>query len=1201
MPVPFIRTVPAGTKTRPLCLRTQIHRSHRVDSVQARTLWWWGRQTNTPAEYFEERMRRHHKMMRSRYYKLTRRRAMWESEESSMRPWRFNRLWATRYCDYKPSTSTEASNQEAKEPPHEPKPESDFKTVYNDFESFRAAVDHAIARDPHGTLFGRRLHSPPSSNNSSWTSFSWFTDSKEIKGDADVSPKQSKTAETADSCAEKPIATASPDPAQQIPKETTMSYSEEEYEYDPITMRKVPMKKHALVPELNMEPSSSEPEKQPSSLELKKQSPPPELAKNPARAGPKSQSSQPGPAKQASESQPEESSGARPKQHSLQSLFFQEHGVDIPVKTFNPHKVYGYGSSDVQITDSPAETKANQKQREFGNSRKLQLQDLITRAKGNTIDTTALFTEVDSGSEPGPTAGLSSAETRVSKKPRESPEPDDTLPLFSGTTYEARAINQARTNPSDWLVKEGFRQPTNDTQTSRSTGVSPVDVPFKESKPKLESALDRTRARAARADDKPARLQTALDRQVSAFRREASSTGKGTDADRATSLSETGGPKQTIRSGLEAGSDARQNETGKETDLSPGSPKTKISTTKLTKTINNVLDHIREHPDGIVAKTMKSMTNLNENYKKYIRSDAVKGLTEKLIFRDESLSKTPSIYKQEAKSFETKPSTPSDDVLEADREQRQRTASLRMAAEKAKSDAEVQDAQISRLATEIKDIYESEYGTIDSNHRQTASIPALAPSRTVDAPSAPESSQSDGPKAHPLSSASVKPGVVTNPVIDEHIHTFEPKLAEIVDNAKQVRAQLREISIQAQELGKPVPSTTGGANETPNEIKPPPSTLSEVIQATKQVRRVLHETRNAIRSIETRRPDIAWKTPQLSGSDFGKKRIDFKAQNPPESDTPDVVIEKNTEAVPAIHSPSQILEEKAEKIVPEPVHTPSGSSTWNDEQIPPIESLRDNQFDSPYLVLAYNSSTGKVNFSPLNQPATGMTKSNNVVQILGKLENAPQFLKHFQAMEGAGYSLYNGTESMLIFQKEEAEQATPSAVADVVAGLQPVAGQTMPTVSEESPPSQPLEKAATVLDELPAELGSSPGPAAPTAPASPPFKSKPRVRRQEKVFSGTIRPSATLDEKPNTSQADKDTPKALKESMWSRLARGARRTILTIIGLGVGAYTIGFVAEGLSAHSQQQKGIENAEVPGPRKRIVVTGQRPGIFSTESSR
>ncbi|EXJ58145.1 hypothetical protein A1O7_05569 [Cladophialophora yegresii CBS 114405] len=1122
---------------------------------------------------------------------------MWESEESSMRPWRFNRLWATRYCDYKPITSTSASNQETKESPNEQNPESDFKTIYNDFESFRAAVDRAIARDPYGTLFGRRLQSPPSSNNSSWTSFSWFTDPKEIKTDTDVSSQQSKPAETTDTSTEKPVAATSTTFAQQTPKETTMIYSEEAYEYDPITMRKVPTKKHMLEDELNMQPASPEPGKRSPSPKPKTQSSAPEPAKDPAASEAKSWSSPPEPTKQSSESQL--------KQPFLRSMFFQEHGVEIPVKTFSSHKVYGYGNSDTKATETLTEIESNRTRRGFDNSRKHQLRDLMKRAKGNTIDTTALFTESGSRSEPEPVAGPFTDGARASKKPRESPEPDDTLPLFSGTTYEARAIRQARANPSDWLAKEGFRQPANETVSSESTGETAVDSPFKESNPRLETALDRAQPCAAQAVEKSARLQTSLDRQVSAARRQSpsteKSTEKGTDVDRAAAIPETGGPRQIKASNFESESDARQTKAADKTDFVHATPKTQVSATKLTKTINNVLDHIREHPDGIVAKTMKSMTNLNENYKKYIRSDAVKGLTEKLIFRDESLSKTPSIYNRPAKSLDVKPFTPSHDALETDREQQERTASLRTATEKAKDDADVQNAQISRLATEIKAVYESEYGTIDPNHRQSAPDPAMDASEVVGAPSDPVSSQVDGSKAHPLSTASLKPGIVTNPVIDAHITKFEPKLAELVDDAKQIRAQLREISTQAQELGKTVPSTTAEANEPTNEVKPPPSKLSEVIQATKEVRRVLHETKNAIRSIETRRPDIAWKTPQLSGSDFGKKRIDVKAQKAGELDSSEAPVEKDTEVVPGVHSPSQNPEENDQKVVPEPVHTPSGSPTWNDEQIPPIESLRDVQFDSPYLVLSYNSSTGKVNCSTLDQPAAETSKSSNMVQILGRLENAPEFLKHFQAMQGAGYSLYDGTENTLVFRKEQPEQATASAAPKTIADMQQVAEQATPSLTTEIPPNQPLHTAATVLDEIPSDLDPSPGPAAPTAPVSRPLKGKPRVRRQEKVFSGTIRPIAASDEKANTSQADKDTVQAPKESLWRRLARGVKRTMLTVAALGVGAYTIGFVAEGLGAHSQQQKGVENTETPGPRKRIVMTGQRPGIFSTESSR
>ena len=59
---------------------------------------------------------------------------------------------------------------------------------------------------------------------------------------------------------------------------------------------------------------------------------------------------------------------------------------------------------------------------------------------------------------------------------------------------------------------------------------------------------------------------------------------------------------------------------------------------------------------------------------------------------------------------------------------------------------------------------------------------------------------------------------------------------------------------------------------------------------------------------------------------------------------------------------------------------------------------------------------------------------------------------------------------------------------------------------------------------------------------------------------------------------------------------------LTTLTVGAGAYVVGVVAEGLDAKTQQKasRSVDGAEA-GPRKKIVMSGQRPGIFSTESSR
>lgn len=1143
-------------------------------------------------------MRRYQKVMRSRYYKLARRRAVWESEDLHIRPWRHHRFWAARHCGYKPLSSTGISNNEPKEPRSEYDSENDTRTVYDDFESFRAAVDKAIARDPYGTLFGRRLQSPPSSNNSSWTSFSWFTDPKEIKEETDAAPPQNRSSESAKMTAEKVSKPASPTPTPNMIKETTLSYVEEEYEYDPITMRKVPVKKQSEETRVDTQPPAPPSEKQPSSPDTKKPS-----------------------------SRPEGETKLPPL---LQKMFFQEHGVDIPVKTFKPHKVFGYGMSDEKATDHSTESDVTGPKKDFSTSRKQEFRDLMSRTKGNSIDTSGFFTEASTPSK----SEANTDEPILPKKPRDSPAPDDTLPLFSGTTYEGRAPRKPTSNSSDWLVKEGFRQANTHEQSTKIAKDAAVDIPVKPFNAKLEPALDRVQARATQeSNTQPPRLETALDRQLSASRPIGSSSTRLdqakvktsseenelhtrqyqvdpqkrweefkriTDANRAAQQSIA---KQQRQAKLEADFEARQKDAANEIDYSPKARKTDTSTSKLSKAMNNVWEHVREYPNGIVARTMNSMTNLNENYKKYIRPNAISGLTDKLVFKDESLSKTASIYKRDVKPRKVETFTPSHEILTEETHWQQWTATLKDATEKAKEDAQVQKAQISKLANEIQSVYESEYGPIDAKHKQAGPGSAKRSDSPEIAASPPKPRHSSEIKPHPLSTASIKPGVTTNPVIDQHITTFEPKLAELVDNAKQVHAQLRDIQTESQDLlklGSSKVQSSSGVSEAERTL----STWNEVIQGTKEVRRALHETQNEIRVIERKRPVNAWSSPQLSGADFGQKRIDIRVEKAPEPEISSDTNKKEPRVEPEVLKASESVEEKVQKTVPEPVHTPAGSPIWNDEQIPSIENLKVRKFNAPYLVLTYNTTAGKVDISPSDQPIFEMPRSVNAVHILARLKNASEFLKHFQVMQKAGYTLYNGSSNELIFQRSRPEQAK----GPVTNASAATATSEAKSVPEQKPSAtQPEKEAAKVLEELPTDL-NPPGPAAPTAPPSRPYIDVPKVRRQENVFSGTIRPNTASPsevgpgEKAGGSQPGEATPKVQKESFWRRFTRGVRRTLLTITALGVGAYTIGFISEGLGAHTQQQKAIEDGrDAPGPRKRIVVTGQRPGIYSTESSR
>jgi hypothetical protein len=1024
------------------------------------------------------------------------------------------------------------------------------ETNHQGFESFRAAVDRAIERDPYGALFGRRLQSSPVTNGSSWASLSWIYNPKggRVHGTTDTTRASSTGASIEASATSGHSSTSSSvrssTPTSKTPSETV---SPEEYVYDPISMRKVLVGK---------------------------------------------------PVDDTKRNKP------------FLETFFAEHGVDIPVTTYKPHNVYGYGISDSKSDDSKSEPRSIATNTSSSNSQKQELRELLNRAKGNSIDTTARYTDSTST----PMAEDDANDLVMPKKIRESPEPDDDGPLFTGTAYDKR-VNSGRDSnatTTECSAREGVEAPSGELST-------------KVSAPRLEPALDRAQPITRVSTDDTIKLETALDRQVSPKKipeEMAKSSGvakalklpiseKEEDMDllrasdvraatRATRITkqEYEHNKQGVRAELEADFAARQTE---KTDLEdPRSAKAETPTSKLTESLSNVWDHIRDYPNGIVAKTVRSVGALNSNYKDYIRPEKIEGLTKKLVFQDQSLSKTASIYRQAHQPSNTQSSIPSEEVLGAERERSDRTATLKQATEQARQESEIQSTQLSQLATEIQTAYESTYGPIDVNHRQSASQP---PKHGQDeTASLPHSKENEAAvtvgRPHPLFSASVKPGVTTNPCIDKYVSEFEPKYAKLVDIAKQARKQLLEA---AQEL-KSILSA-----------RPRPSELDVVIDGTKEIRRQLHEAKLAIRAIESGRPETVWNAPQKLCSNFGKKRIDLNAQESPKSDTslPSRSGQDFSSKLSEIEASSMAPDKQEEpNVVPEPVFTPSGSPVWNDEQPPSIESLRTKKFDSAYIILSYNPSTSTVEFSPMNEPIKTAQKPADAVGILTRVKNAPQFLKHFSSLKRAGYSLFNGSEDLLIFKKKSIDQVQGSSAFKDGNSSKTGETETKKPVASEPDTIRASKEAATVLDELPTRVDPSPGPAAPTAPPSQPighYNNQPIVRRQEDVFSGTMRQSApssssnAANENSTTTSSYTAASAPGRDTFWKRLTGGVRRTLLTIAALGGAAYAIGFVAEGMGAQTQKQKGNDDAQVPGPRKRIVMTGQRPGIFSTESSR
>ncbi|KIV90032.1 hypothetical protein PV10_07378 [Exophiala mesophila] len=1060
----------------PLSLKPTIDRASHGHTLQLRMLWWCHHTRDWQAnhdEYLAEGIKRHEKIMRHKYSKALRRRALWENDEVPRWSWRVTKYLASKH-QAKQSLST---SQQDRNPPSQhqepaPAPASKGENEWfkpKDFDSFKAYFDRQVARHPYGALFGRKLHSPPSTNNSSWTSFSWIL----TPGRGDQQSPESGLRDNTQPSASRPIQPSTSSSSSTAPDKrpipaTTVSDSLDDYEYDPITMRKVPKLK----------------------------------------ATPDTASSKP----------------------FLESLF-SEHGVDVPVKTYKPHKVFGYGSNEKPAPPA-GDAVHTSPERCFGSSRKSELEDLMSRAKGNNIDTTALYTEALPESQ---TQVKSDTTTEPSKHSRASPEPDSDAPLFSGTTYQDRARLDPDSQPmSSWLINEGFESEDTSSPEASSSENGP--------KSKLTPALDRIQSELAQSTDKePARLQPSLDRYASSSAKR--STASEADARQYQTLKIDSENLEEQDIDLLRASDVRAATksarlTKQDIDQSKQSTRVKLEASfkdqqaeseaiaaqvprpagKLSQGLNNAWNHIRQYPSGIVAKTINSIPALKENFQKSERVSQASDLNEKLVFNQDALNRTPSIYKP-VRPSNLRTFTPSKEYEKATLESSSRTESLKAAAQKAKQEAEDTNKQLLKLAADIKAVYEAEYGPITSRHRQVSSPASISPKVSNNSGI---DKTTESKTSHPLSTASVKPGVVTNSIIDKHINDFEPRYATLVDEMKKSKADIQALEGQ-------------------------------------------------ITSIKSQKSTI----------------------------------ERPTE-------------------VPPPIFTAPGSSVWNDEQPPPIETLRTLSFTSPFVVLKYDAQTAQV---VATETRSG-SKFDGVAPIdpikaLARLDNASSYLPHFSNLARSGYELCHGGSKVLVFRKK-ATKPSPSASKTTATVTNSPALQTpLSDRSSQVGPSQ-AKVAATVLDEIPTEVVPPPGPAAPTAPSASKYNNvvnSPQVRRQEDVFSGTMRsprdgssrfnpPSSSSRQTQEDPEPETDRDPAVSTQNTSSFAFRARRALRTLIiwtsALSIGAYVVGVAAEGIGAQSQAQMGVHDSNALGPRKRVVLPAQqaerqRPGIFSTESSR
>lgn len=600
-----------------------ISRLRRHDINQVRCLWWWGKHSRgwwSSQDDLEERLRRHQALMMHRYTKAMKRRSLWDREHTpSPLGWRVGSCKTNRDMH-----STDPARAKILDNLDKKAERQAWHEVHKDFDSFKRAIDRAIQKDPHGALFGRRLRSPDTANNSSWTSWSWIFDPKEIKQDPAPEPlketgkppvpneKQSGV-ERREPLPTSTHSQASVSHSSSSNKTTTTIKSSQsiifqdrssmatEYIYDPISGRKIP---------------------QPPT-------PPPVTAVSPVPKETK-----------ALEAKKEE-----PKKSLVESLF-TENGTSIPVKVYKPPKVYGFtgeATPKPKSDPSPAE--------KIGSSRKREFNELRWRTLGNNIDSTNFNCEPWNNKEVKSPTLL--GEESVEKRSRTSPAPAENTALFSGTAYESKSMehrpsledyqlaldhleaNDKAREETRFRFKQGMTMPSlksNQPAPSRPsepvTKIEPamdrsskpgLDIPVKKFTSKLEPAVDRV------VDT--SRLEPAMNRALAPRRSEETLQGAPI-----LSLKQK---LSKLRASRTEQDSTRQQDKREDIDLLRASDvRASTKSTRVTKeatenkkqqersnleqqfernavsdkaNLESVWKHVKHYPNGIVAKTMQSL------------------------------------------------------------------------------------------------------------------------------------------------------------------------------------------------------------------------------------------------------------------------------------------------------------------------------------------------------------------------------------------------------------------------------------------------------------------------------------------------------------------------------------------------------------------------------------------------------------------
>jgi hypothetical protein len=794
----------------------------------------------------------------------------------------------------------------------------------DDFAHFKAIVD----KDPFDAVFGRRLTSNQKPTDTSWSSFSWMFEAKTSKEGQKTSqePVASNTPliarlhsiasssgyNTRGSIKTSPNNDENLKPTSSKPPNTHINSTGQvdEYEFDPISMRKV----------------------------LK--------------------------------SKPTMATVAKPSK-SLFDPLFAEKGVDISVKPYKPHRVFGYTTKSSSQRDplkahSP-DSKAVKSKAET--SRLVELRKLKAANLGNSIDTTAEYHG----------KWIPASETLD-----ESPEKEliansvsDEAPLFSGTTYEAKSeaiLKGASRSKQDWLDREGFgSKPESLVSETYQQNAPEIEHPRKKAEARLQPSLDCIKS-ASQASDK---LEPSLDRLTApskkAMRFQSSrilgsydaqeSTNEGLDLLRASDVRASPKParrsrqdseqtKKYRRQKLENDFESRQKD---DDGISIVFPNTILeSSKKLSESLNNLWHRLRAQQKTWLTGTVESLSNIKDTLVENLGQSADQKKPEAI---STEVKTAQNVQKSASKSIQT--FTPSQEVLDAEQQSKARTLALRQATLDAKNLEAESKVKENALAQKLKATYEDEYGPITADHRQikgTDRVDQLA--KKLD-------------------------GAILE--LDQH---FTQLLVDMWSRYRmEVKTSHREVMQKVKAIRARWPSSTDTLTTEPIPL----SRLVTICEAR------LKDARN-FQAVASQQVEAIRAGREASSATLPPTRSMMS------SDSKDMQPEREEQVT---------RDDAAENSAVEAEQTPSATTDAPPSRAPLL-----------YKVLAYDSSTLQMTIaettSSISPTEDAETQLLNTTEVLSRLNNVAKFLPYFADMEKQGYEIVSGSGDMLVFRRVRA-------------------------------------------------------------------------------------------------------------------------------------------------------------------------------------